>query len=449
MRFILRFDRWRAWSQDSLLRRIIRNSGYLFSSNAISIFLTAIQGILAARLLGVAGYGLVAGVVIPFVSNVHRLLSFRMSELVVKYLGQYLVEKNYVRAGAIVKGAAIIEAATSVIAFLILLLSAPLAAQVLAHDSTVDVLIAIYGVILLLNGTYETALGVLQTTRQFKWIAGVSLLQNVLTTTLIFFAYLGRGSVLEVLLAYLAGKGLAGLMLSGMAFFRLNQELGIGWHRAGLRLPWRELARFAVSTNLHATINLIVRDSETLLITALRSTTEAGFFKIALGVINLVLMPIEPFISTTYAEISRSLSQRSWTVTRRLLKRVSWISFLWTAASGGGLVLTGYWLIPFVYGVEYRPAYPALVVLLVGYGMANIFNWNRSLLLALEMPIFPLKVSALVGLFKTVLTLVLVPSFGYVMEAALLSGYFISSIGWMVRRGLDELKNREIAVVPG
>ena len=60
-------------------------------------------------------------------------------------------------------------------------------------------------------------------------------------------------------------------------------------------------------------------------------------------------------------------------------------------STGLGLALLGWWLIPAVYGAGYAPAYPAVVILLVGYGFANIFQWNRPLLLALGMPSFPLK----------------------------------------------------------
>ena len=40
------------WKEDGLLRRVVKNSGYLFSSSTLSIPLGAIQSILAARLLG-------------------------------------------------------------------------------------------------------------------------------------------------------------------------------------------------------------------------------------------------------------------------------------------------------------------------------------------------------------------------------------------------------------
>ena len=59
--------------QDELLSKVIRNSAHLFSSNSISLFLSFLQGILAARLLGAAGFGLVA-VVMGYASTVNGLL---------------------------------------------------------------------------------------------------------------------------------------------------------------------------------------------------------------------------------------------------------------------------------------------------------------------------------------------------------------------------------------
>jgi O-antigen/teichoic acid export membrane protein len=57
----------------------------LFGSQAAS----AVLSILAANLLGVASFGEL-GVVISFVTNINRLLSFRMGDFVVRYMGGYL-----------------------------------------------------------------------------------------------------------------------------------------------------------------------------------------------------------------------------------------------------------------------------------------------------------------------------------------------------------------------
>jgi O-antigen/teichoic acid export membrane protein len=161
-----------------------------------------------------------------------------------------------------------------------------------------------------------------------------------------------------------------------------------------------------------------------------------------LGLINLVMIPIDPFIATTYSEIAFTIARRQWVETKRVLKRVSVIAGGWTLAAGGGLALTGYWLIPLMYGAEYGPAYPAVLLLLVGYGFANILYWNRPLLLAFGMPAFPLKISTLAGAAKTALTFGLVPVYGYLIEAAILSSYFVVSITIIAWRGLGELKQR-------
>jgi O-antigen/teichoic acid export membrane protein len=408
--------------------------------------LSIFQGILAARLLGIERFGILSATVIPFVSNVHRFLSFRMSELVVKYVGQYLVQGKNERAAAIVKGAALVEAVTSVLGYLVVLGLAPLAAQHLAKDPTVQTLFILYGLILLSNAFFETSTGILQVNRHFKKIALVNLIQSLITAGLILVAFLNQAGMLAVLVAYLVGKTFAGLAVSVLAARQLSRLLGPGWYRAPLSLlpEWRELGRFAVSTNLQGTVNLVARDSETLIITFLRSPVEAGYFKIALSVINLVLMPIEPFIATTYAEISRTISKRSWLRTHQLLKRVSLISAAWTLAAGGIMAALGWWLIPFLYGLEYGPAYQAFLILLVGYGFANIFHWNRPLLLALGRPDYPLKVAALAAVVKTGLGFTFVRTFGYLFEAALLSAFFLFSIGATVWNGLGEVKRHAV-----
>ncbi len=441
----------RDWWNDRLLRNVLANSSYLFSSNSATIVLGMVQGILAARLLGNEQFGLVAATVIPFVSTVSRLTSFRMSELVVKYMGQYLAEDRKVEAAAVARGAALTDILASVLGYLILLLLAPLAANYLAKDPQTSSLFLFYGIVLLGNATFETATGVLQAADRFRVIALVSFGQSAITAGIIAGAFLTGGGIIEVLIAYLVGKLFAGLALSWVAFSHLNRTFGAGWWRTPLdSIPsWRPLARFAVSTNLSGTVNLITRDSETLFVSFLRSPTEAGYYKIALAVINLVMMPIQPFIGTTYAEIAKTVGSRDWPQTTSLLKRVSALAGAWTLLAGGGLAILGGWLISLLYGPDYGPAYPAVLILLVGYGFANILFWNRPLLLALGKPAYPLKVAGLVGAVKTILALWLVPVFGYLLEAALLSGFFLLSIGINVWHGLREIRLRERDLPPG
>jgi O-antigen/teichoic acid export membrane protein len=119
---------------DPLLQRVLRNSSYLFSSNTISAALSVVQGIFVVWLLGDSGYGLLT-IVMDFASNTNRLLSFRMSEVVVKFMGEALAQEDRQRAAAIVKGIGLLEAAMSVLAYLVLLALSAWGARTLADDA--------------------------------------------------------------------------------------------------------------------------------------------------------------------------------------------------------------------------------------------------------------------------------------------------------------------------
>ena len=430
---------WATWKQDPLLGQVLRNTSYLFSSSTLGTGLSMVQSIFAARLLGVENFGLL-GTITVFCSTVNRLFSFRMSELVVRYVSHYQAENRLDKAAAVIKAAALTEAITSILAFIALILLAPLAAVYFAKDAAWTPLFIFYGVTILGNLVTETATGVLQLARNFRSQATINLGQALLTAAIIIVAFFSRGDIIQVVTAYLVGKLILGIGPMVLAWGSLGKLLEPGWWKVSLRLlpPWRDLAGFAVSTNLSATLNLLVRDSELLWVAFFLSPFEVGLYKVALGVINLMLMPITPFISTTYPEISRSVADRSWAVLRRLLRRVTAIAGGVTGLLAGGIAVFGPVLI-LLYGWEYLPAYPALLVLLVGYGSANIFFWNRTLLLAFNQPGYPFRVMLWCGLLKVALSFWVIPHLGYIGAAALLSIYFVVSVGLISLHGLRQI----------
>jgi O-antigen/teichoic acid export membrane protein len=107
------------------------------------------------------------------------------------------------------------------------------------------------------------------------------------------------------------------------------------------------------------------------------------------------------------------------------------------------LLFFGWWLIPFMYGAEFAPSTPIALVLLFGFAFANIFYWNRPLLLSLGLPTYPLKISALAAAGKVILSFILVPVYGTLAQAGLMSAYFLTIVGMNIRRGFKEITKRE------
>lgn len=432
------------WREDALFRRVVKNSGHLLSGNVIAAGLGFVQGILAVRLLGVADWGLVA-TVITFASNINRLLTFRMSEVVVKRVGEALTRGAKAEASAAVKAAMLAESLTSLAAFLVLAALTPWAAQTFAKNPQTGPFFLVYGLILLTNLAAESATGVLQSQRRFDWIARLNILQSLLTAGVILYAFLARRGLETVILAYVLGKSVNGLGLVFLAFWQLRQTLGADWWKTPLAsLPEkRGMLTFMLNTNLIGTVNLFTRDNIPLYLAALLSTTQVGYFKLAQGLINLILLPLDPLIWPTYTEISRTVAEKQWAATRQLLRRVSLTTGSVVGAIGGGLALTGWFLLPFLYGPQALPAYPALLILLIGYGFASTFQWNRPLLLALGKPGDPVWISLAVGVVELALIFSLVPHLGYLALAGLLSAYFVVSISLMIGRGWTEMARQE------
>lgn len=429
---------------DPLIRRVLRNSGYLFSGNALSAVLNVVQGILVARLIGDAGLGLLT-IVMDFASNINRLLSFRMSEVLVKFMGAALAQDDKPRAAALAKGLGLTEAGTSILAYLALLVFAPWGAQLFAGDASLAPLFRFYGFFLLGNIVYETSTGVLQATDRFKQVARLNFFQSLVLTGLMVAAFVFNWGLTGILTAYLVGKTITGIMVARLAWRELNEKLGSTWMRAPLsNVPdWNSLFRFAFNTNLNGTVNLFARDNIRLYLALFLSNAQVGYFAQAARLINLMMLPIEPFIWPTYAEITRTIAQQHWQATRKLIKQVSTIAGAWTLLAGGGLASLGWWLIPLIYGEQFAPAYPCLLILLIGYGVANIANWNRPLLLALGHPNYPLIVATVTGAIEIVCIFVFVPSGGYLVGAAIFSAYLTISVLINVARGLFLLKHNE------
>ncbi len=440
--------------QDITLSRVLRNSSYLFLANILGVLLTFIT----AKLLGVQDFGIL-GIVTVFTSSINRLFSFRMNDTVVKYMGEAIALDDKERASSAVKMAMLIEGGTSLLAFGVLVILAPLGALYVAKDAQSTPLFWAYGTAILANLINESSTGVLQVTNHYRSLAMINFVQTVLVAILLGIAAILHASLWWVLLIYLFGKLIVGMGPMIMALYWLPRALFPGWWRTPLsKLPDRKgLARFAIRTNLSATVNLVARDNELTYVGYFFGPVAAGYFKIAMAIINMIGLVINPFISTTYPEITRAYSRRDWLGLRSLLKRVTWLSSVWTGAVAIGLVLFGTpilftrWTIlgrTFSLFAEYAPAYPLILILLLGYGVANIFFWNRSLVLAEGMAGYALKVGFWGAVVKLLLMVLIVPQTGPWAEALLLSLYLTVTVGLLVARGLRQMRQAEAQKLP-
>ena len=403
-----------------------------------------LQGILTARLLGVEGFGIL-GAIILFTSVINNLASFRMGELVVRYVGLYNESRDDQHAAAVFKSAALFEMLASLVAFLLVFLLAPLGAQYLAKDPTTTALFRIYGLIILANLIAESSTGLLQIFDRFRRLSAIGIIQSVVTLALIGVVYFSQGGLLGVLIAYMAGKTVGALGYSLAAIQAAARRWGKGWWRVSLQLlssKRRELVLFAVNTNLSATISLVTKDSEILWVSFFRGPLEAGYYRLALTLANLVELPVSVLPQATYPELSRQAARKHWDKMRFVLRQGAILAGSYSLVITLFMVAFGQWLVALLYTPEFLPAYPALIILLIGYLFSNTFYWRRPALLALGQPDFPTKVNLILAIVKVVGVLIFVPQYGYLASATLLAGFYIAGsliYVWRIRSVLSSV----------
>jgi len=404
------------------------------------------QGVLAARLLGVEGAGYV-GIITQFSSNINRLTSFRMGELVISYVGEFSANGRRRQAAAVFKAAMLAEIASSLLAFTLVVALSPLGARIFAHAPNLTGLFMFYGLSVLANLMYESGSGLLQFFDQFRMIAIISVGQSVLTLLLIVGAFLMRAGLDMVVFAYLVGKIALAVSISVAALWQARVVWGPGWWRVPLSVladRRSDMVRFAINTNLSGTLKLITRDSEMLWLGAFSTPVQVGYYKIAKAITNLLMMPVSPLITTTYREVAREVAGERWRNVRYLLRSGSILSATWTLPLSLGLVIFGQWVVA-IYGLEFLPtSYTNLLLLLIGVIVVNIFYWNRSVLLPLGMPEYPTKVLFIGAIFKIIGTILFIPRWGANGMAVLLTGFFLFTTSVLVWKTLHEIRNAEL-----
>ncbi len=326
--------------QDELLGRVVRNSAHLFSSNAAGLALSVLQGILAARMLGAAGYGLIA-VVMSYTSTINGLLSFRMRELVVRYGGEYLERNEKAKAAALLKVSGFGRGDRLSVGVLYGRSERRAGGTICDEDPRhgMDVCDLRGGTALQLqrrdshwrSANHESD----PCARNDQFHPGA--LFGGYHCGNVHLAPWSLGShddrAIRRARRLPGGEGHLGHRPFRGGLEGSRSGPGRGW-RAAKRseLPsFRELLGFAVSSNLSATAILVFRESEVLWVGLLLNNEAAGLYKVAYTIVGLLSVPADPLILSVYPEANRLVVQRAWGRLRSFLKAITGLAFFYNA----------------------------------------------------------------------------------------------------------------------
>ncbi len=426
-----------------VFERLLRNSGWLLGANGVTAACGITQGIIVTRLLGVEGYGMLA-IVIAFVTVMRQLTSFRMNEFVVKYVSDALASEREDQASAAVKVAMIAEALASLVAFGVVWAAAPLGARWFAGSVEAIPLIRLYAIVVLTTFVTETGIGLLHVFNRFRAQSVILSLEQGTLLLCVVIATLTNGTIASILLAYLLARAAGSVMIASVSLRETTQRLGVRWWRVPLRKMEhpRAALHFALHTNVSSSLSLMMKEGDPLWLGYFRGTAEAGFFRLALSLTRASMMPVTLMVQAIYPEATRLAAGERWQEFRALLKKSSLFAAAYVIPAAALFIAFARPLIGSIYGPDFEPAVPAVVILLVGVGFANIFYWSRLGLLSMHRADYVTKLNVGLAALKAGGVLLLVPASGYLGSAALLSFVYLIGVWLSIRKVFLETRRR-------
>jgi len=398
-----------------LLAAILRNAGYVLSGNLGGAALNLLQGVVVARSLGVSNYGLLAAT-LAVVTTINVLLSSKVAEFTVKFLTEAVEERNPARSAAVLWLSYGVEAASSIVAFVIVTAAAPLLAGWFLGTPANANLLQLYAYALLASFCLETSTGVLRTMKRFDLLSRLIFLQSALLLAASLIAFLFDIGVTGFLLAYIAGSAAHTCFMQATVVQQLRSRQMLGGPRVAvgvLQREWGSMVRFLISTNFGSTLSLVSKNADLLWLSLFRPFNEVGYYKLALSLANLVALPVGSVSQAFYPDIVVLANSSRYQQLHSLVRKGSRITGIWAVLASLGCILAGALFIPLLYGAEFLPSLSALAVLLVGIAVSASLFWVYPTLLALgraDVPNYAIIASILI---QIPLIFLLVPWIGY------------------------------------
>jgi O-antigen/teichoic acid export membrane protein len=236
--------------------------------------------------------------------------------------------------------------------------------------------------------------------------------------------------------------------MTWLAMMTARSRWGKGWLFTPfgcLKEDRKDLFSFAFSTKLSSIISVIAKESESLWVNGLLGNAAGGYYSLARYFISLLQIPISPLPNTTYPELTREAAKENWVEVKDILKKGTRLAAVYSVPVSLVLVVFGKLIIRLYSSVEFYPAYPILVILVVGYFIMNLFYWNRVGLLTLNRPVYPTVVNFVFMVVKITLMFAFIPPMETTFMAILFSGYLLFTTLFAVVRVYSDLNAKIVA----
>ncbi len=414
-----------------------KNSQWLVSSNAVRAVIVFARSIVIARGLGVEKFGTFT-VLTTLVITVQEFFNLNVGSTVIKFGADYLAQEQRSELDAVFSlgfWGQLLVGFTSVPAVILI--------GVASYDLLVQVpglqlLILILAVTRALAFLEEPCAAALRLFYRFKLNALLNITTAVLSLIFVVVAlYLKPGSLTTLILAVAAGSIVRTALLVFSALWELRGGLSLTSPRrvAALRAQWKRTRYFVLGTSGSNTLKRFMNKGDVLLLSALSTPTEVGFYAVGKKIAAMLKVLADPLAMTIYPQIASLVAKRRVKDVKRLCMNGS-LSFLVPVLVlipvmyffGERLISTGF-------GADYSESWTVALLVVIAASIHVVLFWSVALLNSLELVGIRFAVYAIASIAGCAVAFVLVDEhgadgmgFAVIAMNAIIQGSFLLAI---------------------
>jgi O-antigen/teichoic acid export membrane protein len=359
----------RHWFDDLHMRSLLKNSSYLGASRVVAALASIATLAFAARSLGVLMFGLLI-LIHSYAQAASSLAKFQSWQVVVRYGGQGLAAgrpEDFKLATGFAVGLDIVSGIAGMLLAMALL---PVVGGLVGIPGQFITLAILYCAVIPTMQAMTPG-GVLRTLDRFDLLAWQGTASPIARMILAGVAF-AIGAPLEVYLAIWFVTVLGGdLHLWWLTRRELRRrEMGDALRPTLNPHPLMGAWSFAIRVNLTSSLTAAWGPIARLLVGGLLGPAAAGIYNIASTIAGSAQKPTDLLASVFYPEVMRMdvRTKRPW----KLMLRGAALGAMFGAVAVLLVILAGEPLIRLIFGQQFEPAYPVLIVLIFGPLLAMI-----------------------------------------------------------------------------
>ena len=432
----------RHWFRDQHFKSLLKNTGYLTISKAVSGVAGLATLAFAGRSLGVLQLGILI-LIVSYAKAASGLSKFQSWQLVVRYSGPVLTRGDPTQFKSGVGFALGLDLLSGILGMIAAIALLPLIGSWFGITGDYLSMAMLYCLILPTQGA-ATANGVLRALDRFDLISWQGTSYPIVRAVLAGAAWL-NGWGLEAFLIIWFVTDLGGDLFMWFLGIRelkrhdLLEGIRPALRPAGLPGAWN----FAIHVNLNASLITAWGPLARLVIGGLLGPAAAAIYRIASSIADSAQKPSDMLAKTFYPEIVRMdlATKKPWKLMLRGTAMASAIGLLLV----GILLVAGRPLVELLFGAEFLPAHEVLLVLIVAPLLGVVSFPLPSMLLALDRPDAPVKARLFGAITYFAIVAPLAWRFGVVgaaMAFVIGNAVLVAALVWYVRSEHRRVRRR-------